>query len=125
MLDLLAISAALTIVVIVATVMIYRRRNKFGNHPLAYRILLSMLFALLAPTLLMAGHGVIPLPSVAGLALSAMHAESIASIDANWIGAGTEDAAILSMPPVIVFVLSLVLGCTLFRRSTPSLPKSI
>lgn len=67
----------------------------------------SLLAALLAPTLLMAGHGGLPCPTIGGLVLVLMDLEWIGQLQVNLIAFGTEDTAILSAPFLFVFAIAL------------------
>jgi hypothetical protein len=105
MLEFLAIPVVVTLVVLVAAVMLRRHRARFVDHPTVYRAGFSALVASFAPTLLMGGHGALPLPTVTGVVIALSRMKSATDLHLTWIGFGSEQAGVLVMPFVLCFVV--------------------
>lgn len=105
MYKLLAFPIFCTCLVLFAAVTLRRFRVRFAAHPLCYRVTFSALVALLCPTLLMAGHGVLPVPTFTGVVIAMMQMESLGDLRLSYIAFGSKDAAVLIQPFVICFIL--------------------
>lgn len=99
-------------------VIMWRRAPRWRGDPWLYRVMFSLLAALLAPTLLMAGHGGLPCPTIGGLVLVLMDLEWIGQLQMNLIAFGTEDTAILSAPFLFVFAIALFIPLRTVRPAT-------
>lgn len=114
----LLLAASVLFLVLAMTVLIAFRRYfaKSSSLRMVYRILISGLTASLCPTLLMAGHGAIPLPTFSGLISILTRTESIQDLRLSIISFGSNDAAILIFPFVVCFVfIYLVLSRRRYR----------
>ena len=98
-------------------VLMWRRAPRWQGNPWLYRAGFAFLAALLAPTLLMAGHGGLPCPIFGGLILVFMRLEWIGDLQLNLIAFGSNDAAILSAPFLAVFAAALFIPLPTTRRA--------
>lgn len=88
-------------------VLMWRRAPRWHGNPYLYRLVFALMAALLAPTLLMAGHGGLPCPTFGGVLLVLKDLERVSDLKLNLIGFGTDHSAILSAPFMVVFVIAL------------------
>ncbi|MEG1680229.1 MAG: hypothetical protein RR326_09040, partial [Stenotrophomonas sp.] len=88
MLEFLALPVFLSLMVLLSGVVLIRGRARFADWPILYRVTLSALIASFSPTLFLAGHGGIPLPSITGLILAVVNMSSIADFRVSIMGIG-------------------------------------
>ena len=117
----LLLAALCTLAVLLATVMLFRRRARCTAHPWLYRTALSTLIALLCPTLLVAGHGGLPLPTITGAA-TVLAAVPLDELRLTWVGLGSRDAGVLLAPGLVSFALAMLVLCTALGSRTPAIP---
>lgn len=117
-----ALSILASLAVLGASIALFRSRHRHVRHPIAYRLALSALVALLCPTLVLAGHGGLPVPTVAGLTIVLVQLSSISDLEVALIGVGDSDVVVLIPPALIAFSCVLLALCTKFRNSDPRLP---
>lgn len=82
---LLVAGASIAAVIIALCLMRLIRTDDVGLRKI-YRVVFSALAALLAPTLVAAGHGVLPIPLVAGIPILAYNLVSFADMEVYWLG---------------------------------------
>jgi len=99
-------------------VLMWRWAPRWRGNPWLYRVGFAFLVGLLSPTMLMAGHGGLPGPTIGGLVLVLMRLEWIGDLHANFIAFGSNDAAFLSAPFLIVFALALFIPLRTARPAT-------
>jgi len=104
-----------------ALIVLVKRRRHYPGHPLAYRLKLSALIALLCPTLVLGGHGGLPIPTVGGLTAVLVTLQSIHDLRISLIAFGHENAAVLILPAPAVFLLVFATLCVIFGESEPKL----
>lgn len=126
MFEFLALPVFLTFVVLLASIALFKLRARFANWPILYRVVLSALIASFAPTLFVAGHGGIPLPSITGfiIFITNMRMDALADLHLSVIGIGTPGTGIYLPPFLVCFVLILIVACTKFRNHSPAMKPS-
>lgn len=115
---LLAIAFLPALLPLAGLVRMWRRAPRWQGSPWLYRAGFALLAALLAPTLLMAGHGGLPCPTFGGLILVLMDLEWVGDLKANLIAIGSKDTAILSAPFLVVFAIALFIPLRTARLAT-------
>lgn len=115
---LLAIAFLPALLPLAGLVRMWRRAPRWQGSPWLYRAGFALLAALLAPTLLMAGHGGLPCPTFGGLILVLMDLEWVGDLKANLIAIGSKDTAILSAPFLVVFAIALFIPLRTARPAT-------
>lgn len=111
----LVVPALLTLALLV---LMWRWAPRWRGNPWLYRVGFAFLAGLLSPTLLMAGHGGLPGPTIGGLVLVLMRLEWIGDLHANFIAFGSKDAGFLSAPFLVVFALALFIPLRTVRPAT-------
>jgi hypothetical protein len=111
----LVLPALLTLALLV---LMWRWAPRWRGNPWLYRVGFALLAGLLSPTMLMAGHGGLPGPTIGGLVLVLMRLEWIGDLHANFIAFGSNDAAFLSAPFLVVFALALFIPLRTVRPAT-------
>ncbi|WP_303637111.1 hypothetical protein [Stenotrophomonas tuberculopleuritidis] len=114
----LAIALLPALLPLALLVLLWRRAPRWQGNPWLYRLVFAVLAALLAPTLLMAGHGGLPCPTLGGLILVLMKLEWIGDLKVNLIAFGSRDTAILSAPMLVVFAIALFIPLRTARPAT-------
>ena len=103
--QLLALPLLCAVLCIFILTALHKSSAKFSNFGQLYRIVFSALAASLCPTLVMAGHGAIPLPTLSGLVLVLIRVQSIQELRLSNIAFGSDQAAILILPFALSFVV--------------------
>lgn len=121
--QMLAIAGASLAAVIVAMYLMrfIRIDGAFGRS--AYRVVFSVLAGLLAPTLVVGGHGALPAPFIACLPLLAHNTTSIAALElggygllAIGTGIGGGEIWVFTLPTLLVFALMMALPWSRAKR---------
>ncbi|AMJ56428.1 MULTISPECIES: hypothetical protein [Stenotrophomonas] len=124
MFELLAVPLLMTLLVLLAAIALFKFRARFVDWPILYRVLLSTLIASFAPTLFLAGHGGIPLPTITGLVLTIMQMEWRDDLHLSIMGVGSTGMGLYLPPFLVCFALILLLACSKFRKRVPAMKPS-
>lgn len=124
MFEFLAFPVLLSLMVLLAGVVLVRLRARFADWPILYRVTLSALIASFSPTLVLAGHGGMPFPSITGLILTLINMGSPADFRLSIIGIGSNNATVLTLPFIVCFALTLAIACTKYRNRSPAMKPS-
>jgi hypothetical protein len=119
--QMLAIAGTCLVAVIVAMYLMrfIRIDGAFGRS--AYRVVFSVLAGLLAPTLIVGGHGALLAPFIACLPLLAHNTTSIAALELGGyglLGIGTDVGRmwVLTLPSLLLFALMVALPWSRAKR---------
>lgn len=119
----LAIAGASFAAVVLALCLMRLIRTDRPRARQAYRIAFAALAALLAPTLILAGHGVLPVPFVTVIPVLAYNLTSVNELELVWLGLlglatgpGTGQVMVFTLPSLALFALMLSVPLSLPRR---------
>ncbi|WP_057626788.1 hypothetical protein [Stenotrophomonas terrae] len=121
MFELLAVPILMTLLALLATIALFKLRARFANWPILYRVALSALIASFAPTLFVAGHGGIPVPTITGLVLTIMQMKWLDDLHLSIMGVGSTNMGVYLPPFLVCFALILLLACSKFRNRVPAM----
>ncbi len=114
--QMLAIAGASLAAVIFALCLMRFMRIDGARSRNVYRVVFSGLAALLAPTLIVAGHGVLPVPFIACIPVLAFNLTSISELELGALGLlaigagkGTGEMWVFTLPTLLVFALMMAL----------------
>ena len=85
-------------------VLMWRCAPWWKGNAWVYRAGFAFLAGLLTPTLLLAGHGVLPVPTVGGLLTVLQRLKWIGDLDVNLLALGTDNIWFLFTPFQMVFI---------------------
>ncbi len=119
----LAIAGTSLVAVIVALCLMRFIRIDGALGRSVYRVIFSVLAGLLAPTLIVAGHGVLPVPFIACIPVLAYNTASIAALELGGYGLvaiGTNMGGgymwVFTLPSLLVFALILAVPWSRAKR---------
>lgn len=121
MFELLAVPILMTLLALLATIALFKLRARFANWPILYRVALSALIASFAPTLFVAGHGGIPVPTITGLVLTIIQMKWLDDLHLSIMGVGSTNMGVYLPPFLVCFALILLLACSKFRNRVPAM----
>jgi hypothetical protein len=130
--QMLLMAGASIAAVIIALCLLRLIRTDDAGLRKVYRVVFSALAALLAPTLVAAGHGVLPIPFVAGIPILAYNLVAFADMEVYWLGLlglgagqGTGNAVVFTLPSLLVFAAVLFSPWSRARLRTPGAPSDV
>lgn len=124
MIEFFVIPVFLSLMILLAGIVLIKLRARFADWPILYRVALSALIASFSPTLVVAGLGGMPLPTISGVILTIVDMDSLADFRMSIIGIGSSNATVLTLPFIVCFLLTLVVACTKFRNRSPVMKPS-
>ena len=124
MFELLAVPILMTLLALLAAIALFKLRARFANWPILYRVALSALIASFAPTLFVAGHGGIPVPTITGLVLTIIQMKWLDDLHLSIMGVGSTNMGVYLPPFLVCFALILLLASSKFRNRVPAMKPS-